>query len=258
MSWTRVTKANRCVLCGRPDWCTVGDFFYCCMRVQSPQPCKNGGWLHPIKGERKPLPPPPPRPVINCKELLTGWSRATKDEMLGLLGKNLGMTTQTLRALNCCWATPHHAWAFPMSDAYGNRVGIRLRSESGHKWSVAGSHQGLFIPDGKWDKMLVVTEGCTDCGAALDLGYWSVGRPSCSGGVTDLVNLVKRRGVRRVVIVSDNDTPGISGAKMLQNHLPVTSCIIVLPAKDLRLSVQLGATRDLIDSMINSAIWCAK
>ena len=260
MSWSRVTKSNPCSVCGKPDWCCVGDFTYNCMRVQSTQPCKNGGWLHPINGDRPRAvqSKPPPRPVINCKELLAVWSSATKEERLQRFSETIGMTTQSLRALNCCWASPHSAWAFPMTNAYGSRVGIRLRSESGAKWSVTGSHQGLFIPDGIWDKLLVVTEGPTDCCAALDLGYWSVGRPSCSGGVTDLCALVKRRGVRRCVLVADNDGPGVLGAKMLQAHLSCNSCIIVLPAKDVRAYKSLGGTRELLDSMINTSIWNGK
>ncbi len=148
MSWVRVTKSNPCSICSRPDWCTVGDFFYCCMRVQSAQPCKNGGWLHPISNtQKRDIPRPAPRPVINSKQLIEDWSRATREEWLERFSKQIGMTTQSLLALNCCWASPHSAWAFPMFQGNGQCVGIRLRSLSGAKWSVPGSHSGLFIPD---------------------------------------------------------------------------------------------------------------
>jgi len=168
------------------------------------------------------------------------------------------MTTQSLLALNCCWASPHKAWAFAMRDGYGNMVGIRLRTESGKKFAVPGSHQGLFIPKDKWDKMLMLTEGPTDCAAAIDLGYWAIGRPSCSGGVSEVITFVKQRKVRRAVIVSDNDSPGVLGAAELQRRLPCSSCILVLPAKDVRAFVGLGGTKALMDSMIGSAIWNGK
>ena len=226
------------------------------MRVQSDHPCKNGGWLHPISNtQKRDIPRPAPRPVINSRQLIEDWSRATKEEWLERFSKQIGMTTQSLLALNCCWASPYKAWAFPMFQGDGQCVGIRLRSLSGSKWSVPGSHQGLFIPKDKWDKMLVVTEGPTDCAAALDLGYWACGRPSCSGGVTDLCELIKRRGVRRCVIISDNDSPGILGAKMLSQYIGIQHCLLILPAKDVRKFVQLGGTRGLIEDMINKIVW---
>lgn len=256
MSWVRVSKSNRCTICNRPDWCTVGDFFHCCMRVQSDHPCKNGGWLHPINGERKrAIPTPAPRPVINCKRLIQEWTTQTRSEWLQAFGKQIGMTEQALRTLNCCWSTPHHAWAFPMFNGYGNMVGIRLRAQSGKKFSVTGSHQGLFIPKDGWDQMLMLTEGPTDCAAAIDLGYWAIGRPSCSGGANEVITFVKQRKVRRAVIVSDNDSPGVLGSAELQRRLPCSSCILVLPAKDVRAFVGLGGTKGLMDSMIGAAIW---
>ena len=259
MSWVRVTKSNPCSICSRPDWCTVGDFFHCCMRVQSDHPCKNGGWLHPISNtQKRDIPRPAPRPVINSKQLIEDWSRATREEWLERFSLQIGMTTQSLLALNCCWASPHKAWAFAMRDGYGNMVGIRLRTESGKKFAVPGSHQGLFIPKDKWDKMLMLTEGPTDCAAAIDLGYWAIGRPSCSGGVSEVITFVKQRKVRRAVIVSDNDSPGVLGAAELQRRLPCSSCILVLPAKDVRAFVGLGGTKALMDSMIGSAIWNGK
>jgi hypothetical protein len=125
-----------------------------------------------------------------------------------------------------------------MFNGYGNMVGIRLRAQSGKKFSVTGSHQGLFIPKDGWDQMLMLTEGPTDCAAAIDLGYWAIGRPSCSGGANEVITFVKQRKVRRAVIVSDNDSPGVLGS-----------------AKDVRAFVGLGGTKGLMDSMIGAAIW---
>jgi len=106
---------------------------------------------------------------------------------------------------------------------------------------------------------LVIVEGPTDCAAGLDLGLLNIiGRPSCSGGAEQIREFIRRTKFRRVVIVADNDSPGILGAKMLQEHLPCSSCILILPAKDLRAFVGFGGTKELMDSMIGAAIWNGK
>lgn len=173
-------------------------------------------------------------------------------------GTKLGMTEQTLKSLNCCWSSPHSAWAFPMSDGYGNWVGIRLRAESGKKWAVPGSHQGVFLPRVNPERMALIAEGPTDTCAGLQLGFYTIGRPSCSGGVGELRTAIARNRVTRAVICADNDGPGVIGAKLLQTHLNCSSCIIVLPCKDLRQFVKLGGTKELIDSMVATAIWNGK
>jgi hypothetical protein len=193
--------------------------------------------------------------MINSRQLIEDWSRATKEEWLQRFSKQIGMTEQSLMALNCCWASPHSAWAFPMRDSNFKMVGIRLRSESGAKWSVRGSHQGIFTPPRIDAKEILVLEGATDTAAALTLGYVGVGRPSCSGGILEIKTLVTRLGIRRVVIVCDNDKPGIDGAIGLQRHLTVPSCLVTLPCKDLRAYLSLGGTKALLDSMINSCVW---
>ena len=38
------------------------------------------------------------------------------------------------------------AWTFPMCDSSGGIIGIRLRTTTGFKFSVAGSRQSLFMP----------------------------------------------------------------------------------------------------------------
>jgi len=101
---------------------------------------------------------------------------------------------------------------------------------------------------------MLVVEGPTDLCAALSLGYYAIGRPSCSGGVPHIVDHVKRSRVKEVVIVADNDDPGIRGAKDLQRWLTVPSCLMVLPCKDLREFVKFG-DKSTIDSMINQLVW---
>lgn len=46
--WNRVSRQSPCPICSKPDWCTVstGGLVACCMRVESQQRLRNGGWLH--------------------------------------------------------------------------------------------------------------------------------------------------------------------------------------------------------------------
>lgn len=43
---SRVTRKKPCPICGKPDWCGIGQGFVVCMRIQSTRPTSNRGWLH--------------------------------------------------------------------------------------------------------------------------------------------------------------------------------------------------------------------
>jgi 5S rRNA maturation endonuclease (ribonuclease M5) len=142
-----------------------------------------------------------------------------------------------------------------MRDGDENMVGIRLRSANGDKWAVKGSHSGCFIPMARPDNLVLVVEGPTDTAAGLDLGFYTVGRPSCSGGGPQLKRLFQRLHTRRVAIIADNDEPGIRGAQTLCDVLPIPSTIVVLPCKDLRQFKALGGTKEMLNSRIEQSIW---
>ena len=212
MSFTRVSKANPCPVCKKPDWCRVfGDGWVECMRVQSDRPAKSGGFMH-RPGEsganHSHLRPPPKwqPPTINATKLMREWLAATPATALEDFAATLGVSTPSLVAVGAAWAAPHSAWAFPMCDGYGNVVGIRLRNERG-KFAVRGSRQGIFLctcgltaPDdtaqpagigrlsaaatanGSQSRTLFVCEGPTDTAAAVELGFFAVGRPNCCCG----------------------------------------------------------------------------
>jgi DNA primase len=142
-------------------------------------------------------------------------------------------------------------------------LGIRLRRPSGFKFSVKGGREGLFIPSGSGGvgpgQPLLVCEGPTDTAALLDLGFEGVvGRPSCTGGVRLLTELVKRRQRPEVVIVADGDEPGRRGAahlaSVLLGYAPAVR-VISPPAgvKDARAWRQSGCTREEVDRAIRAA-----
>lgn len=273
--WLRVSKRRRCEICKRPDWCTYTATVACCMRTPSPRQARNGGWLHWLADTPQPQPmalpapySPPDGQPVDWAGLLASWTTTTVADRLAAHAADLGVSIWSLRRLGIAWAAPHRAWAFPMRNPDGTVCGIRLRAESGKKWAVTGSHQGLFIPDkgqiGDQVDQVLVCEGPTDTAAMLDLGFVAIGRPSCSGSVEALAGLLRRR---NVVIVSDRDEgklrpdgtvffPGQEGSDRLAAAL-VGGCLSVriirpLRGKDAREWVRSGATTDVVRTVIRN------
>jgi len=240
------------------------------MRTQSPRtvPFKGGeiGYAHPHPDpkKRKTYSQKAPRrpPQINARRLLQEWHRTYHAEQtrLPILASELGVTVNSLIYLECQAAGGwNRAWGFPMKDGFGNYIGIRIRNEWGKKWAVTGSQAGIFIPKVSLNSLrhetrMFVVEGPTDTAAGVDMGLFVVGRPSCSGGVTHVCNFARNKRVTQVVLIADNDEPGIRGAKDLQRWLKVPSCVLTLPCKDLREFIKIG-DRSTIDSMVEQLAW---
>lgn len=253
--WIRVTRQNKCPVCEHPDWCTIGEKWICCMRVQSDHPSKNGGWFHPL-GEG--FHPPKPTlteetPHINATKLMQEFRLNTSRASVEALSGHLEVSFDSLNSLGVAWAEPYRAWAFPMRDDYGNTIGIRLRNDQGKKWAVRGSRAGLFFADGPICGEVYILEGPTDTAAALTIGLQAIGRPSCQG--QEALICARLRSARRVVIVADNDDPGVIGAQRLQGMLKVPSIIWCPPGKDMRDFIRNGGRRELLDALLRSMRW---
>ena len=102
---------------------------------------------------------------------------------------------------------------------------------------------------------LYVCEGPTDTAAAVELGLFAVGRPNCCCGGPEIRTYARRHSVRRVVLIADNDKPGLDGAKKVGGELRMPFAVYVPPAKDLREFVRLGGTRALIENTVKSTVW---
>ena len=268
--WLRVTKKHPCPVCGKHDWCgaTADGAFACCMRVKSDRPTRNGGWLYRLADSApRQVPhlhmPPPRAPLPRTTDwiaLLRRFERDTRTAEVERLAASLGVSPDSLRRLGIAWAAPHRAWAFPMCDAQHETVGVRLQAESGRKWAVRGSHNGLFWPEhlGSGGPLLLC-EGPTDVAALLDLGYDAIGRPSCAGAVEIVIEVVRVLNRCEVVIVADTDGPGIDGADRLAQALTEAGrrpkVIRPLQGKDARAWLQAGATRAVVDAVIAGALY---
>ncbi len=263
--WTRVNRANRCPVCNHDTWCCVtkDGAAALCMRAPSdyPKQLRSGetGWIHKLTDAPAVFVPlarkPAETPKLDCAPMLAKWQDKTKPEWVEEFADYLGVSALSLTQLGVCWAAEYRAWAFPMKDGGGSVVGIRLRDEKGGKFAVKGSKQGLFMPNTTPLATAYIVEGPTDCAAGLTLGLYTIGRPSCSGGVFELKAGIPRLGIKQLVVVSDNDGPGLAGARALTEVIPLPACVCTLPTKDLRGFVQSGGTAEVLNCITREMRW---
>jgi len=277
--WRRVSASERCPVCGKPDWCLVAGqpgFIEAaiCPRVESERRIGEAGFLHILRSSPVPWPrwrctlshavrlAQRPANVEELAALADRWRLPPDSPRLAALATGLGVTVESLARLGCGWNQDRRAWTFPMTDAIGRVVGIRLRLPGGKKLSVRGGHEGLFLPDGlQPGEQLLFCEGPTDCAALLELGFPAAGRPSCTGGTRHCIELVRRLKPQVVVVVADADEPGQRGAARLSGLLrlycrDVRTIMPPPPHKDVRDWKRAGATAVDIEQAITAAPVC--
>jgi hypothetical protein len=200
--------------------------------------------------------------VPNLGRLADHYRTGLDDGRLQQLANGLGLTRASLAALGVGWSANRCAYTFPMADASGQVVGIRLRGVDGSKWSVRGSRAGLHIPAAlrpfPGDRLLIA-EGPTDCAAMVDLGFpATVGRYSCLGDLRLLADLARRWQPGDIVVVADADEPGRRGADHLASILVrhVRTVRVIIPPggfKDVRDFLRAGGTRESLEASIAAA-----
>lgn len=249
MTWERVTHREPCKICGKPDWCTRSELGDCCMRVETDRPMHNGGWLHSVsKSERFPHTTRIPAKSVKSPETVLPLDASALDKMLdkwrGLgqehvrwFATQLGLRAKSLQMLGACAWEP--VLAIPMYDENGGTIGIRLRNKAGHKYAVRGGRQGIFVPYGAFGKMpinpCIICEGPTDAAAALEAGFFALGRASALGQEQMLRMMLRNLAIKEIVLCGDSDTAGEAGAKRLVATIGrMRVRRLRLPAKDLR------------------------
>lgn len=261
-TWLRVSRSQRCPVCGRGDWCLVArdGTAAICARIESRKRCGDAGYLHRLRDDefrperRRVSLPLPTEPVRDFAALADQYRAAVNHDDLRRLASRLGVAAVALADLGIGWDGA--AWTFPMRSSAGRIVGIRRRFDDGRKLSVKGGREGLFVPaPALLTDPLLICEGPTDTAAMLTLGLSAIGRPSCRGGVRECMALAPGHDL---VIVADHDQPGDQGARFLALALtPYASGVrIIRPPdeiKDARAWVQAGATRDDVLAAIDAA-----
>lgn len=263
----RVSRQRRCPVCEKPDWCLVAEdgSRAICARVASDRRAGEAGWLHvlgasvlpPLRSQRRSV-----AIEIGAGDFEALAAAAERFDDLdgprdcGELARELGVSLESLRRLRVGWNG--WAWTFPMVNARGATIGIRLRRPDGSKLAEKGSRQGLFIPlGGAGAEPLLITEGPTDLAAALDLGFDAIGRPSCAGGIELISSYLRLTGRRDVVVFADSDNAGRHGAQALAKSMALVARVRIsappVQFKDLRAWVRGGARREHVDGAIDAA-----
>jgi hypothetical protein len=160
-------------------------------------------------------------------EINTNWTdtaerckRRLTQVRLEALARQLKVTTKSLQDLDVDWSEDDHAYTFPERDGAGNIIGLLRRFRDGTKRVIKRSRRGLYLPRGWQDSFgpLYIPEGASDVAALLSHGLRAVGRPSCTGGVRYLCDLLIGT-ADEILVVGENDRkedgrwPGRDGAK---------------------------------------------
>jgi hypothetical protein len=173
------------------------------------------------------------------------------------LARSLGIVSGSLEQLRVGWCPRRQMETWPMLNADGVIIGIRLRcSVTKVKKSVKGSRGGLFYDPVSMASIehgarVWICEGASDTAAGLSLGLAAVGIPSTGCGGDLLAGLGHRVRPSEWVIVADGDGPGIEGAKRLRVDLALIAPVRIIhppePIKDLREWLGRGLSRQAIE-----------
>lgn len=231
MGWIRVSRLERCPVCGKPDWCqrTADGTAVHCMRVESAKPANGpmGGWIHRL-GDPMPCVTEQPKrtkPSIDWGLLAQSMFETGAEERY-YLSKSLGLKEAALVELQVGrgWddyrGVSYSSW--PERDAKGKVVGIVRRYRDGSKKTMRHSSHGLYYAAKWWERPgpVYLVEGGSCCAAALSFGGCVVGRPSNLGGV-DLLKalLVDGPRGRQIFVVGERD-------EKLDRKGGVTTCAV--------------------------------
>jgi len=177
----------------------------------------------------------------------TKYAKARTKDRLSALAKSLGVREPALIALGVGWSKKWQAYTFPERNFRGEVIGIATRKLNGKKKFILGGKRGLYLPEGweKHDGPVFLVEGASDTAVMVDNGISVIGRPSNTGGVSHLKELLKQER-REIIVVGENDKkpdgshPGLEGAQKVATKLATSlarSISLVIPSqgqKDIR------------------------
>lgn len=246
----RVTRSAPCAICKKPDFCCRLTRYHWCMRIASPRPHAKGGWLHARDASTQHLPLPPRRRKVSDEELRDRWTpiienaKKTAIDMLPALAVQLGVSSASLVLLDVGYSENlgggEPSWLFPERNSRGWIVGITRRllaptREGKGKFCVKNSHRGLtYCKDwSKYTGAIWLVEGASDVAAGLTADMCVVGRPSNTGGVDLLVQLLRPFRRRKIVVLGERDRKSSLHVQQVNpSHDPLcVGCALCWPGK---------------------------
>lgn len=234
--WVRVSHQHPCPICEKPDNCSVsrdGGAVWCGREANGSIRQNDGGqWLHILREReessarqrhdywQKPSTPWPSPIKPKAKPPSKDWGRISKEAFDDMAAKSarqalatkLGVSVDALCRLGVGWMPSQKCWTVPERDGDGNVIGINRRFDDGRKRRCDGCQIGLTFDPVGWlqsnieCRFVLLVEGASDVGALLSLGLSVVGRPSNTGGVELLSELLRAVPPdRQIVVIGEHD-----------------------------------------------------
>ncbi len=155
----RVNRERPCPICGRADWCLVRPDGSAAICPRTPDSAVKmvgeAGYLHvlsPTDRDRG-RPGGAVELRLHAPDDPERWGRRDRrcrrdadPAAVDRLARELGVSAGSLRRLGLGWSRADSAWSFPMLDADGRVVGLRLRSRAGHKFAIGGAATACSCP----------------------------------------------------------------------------------------------------------------
>ncbi len=236
--WIAVCRDRPCPICEKFDNCKVarnGSAVWCGRASEGSIEQNNGGQFLHILRDREDSPVWPRRtehrPKVSTKwpsgdikpeskPPTKNWGRIaqqafdhpTAEAARNTLAVMLGVAVDALCRLGVGWLPSQRCWTFPERDSAGSVIGISRRLSDGRKQRMAGSQSGLTFDPIGWMESLIepdfvlLVEGGSDTAALRSLGLAVVGRPSNTGGIELLAELLRDVSVdRTIVVIGEHD-----------------------------------------------------
>jgi hypothetical protein len=231
-----VNVAEPCPVCEGDRKCSLGaDGLILCGRSRGDVP----GFISLGEAERDPQwwiyrhasaagKPEAPAHVTDEARRAIDWGRVASALQANLtpslasgLGESLGLPSSVFEGLDVGYDSERECWTCPERDGTGTVVGINRRYRGGNKRMVKGGSRGLYYAR-DWassDGPILCPEGFSDTAALLAMDLAAVGRPSNTGGLEPLANLLSTvPDTRAIIVIGENDQkldgrwPGRDGA----------------------------------------------
>lgn len=276
--WVRVTRAEPCPICERPDYCTrtTDGAAVKCMRVESDKPVAKGGWLHKLAD---PLPEvPPPKKVkkqsdwtIECKRM---YEHERAHEKRQQVATQLHVTAVALDRLRVGigwdqWDGREFS-SWPARDDVGRCIGFIRRYSDGAKRTNRGGSTGVFYTH-NWYRFygpVLVVEGGSDVASCESWKLSSIGRASNTHGGQWIRNLIRKHAPKKaIIVIGERDAkplkrgtvascptncqgcsfcwPGLYGMRKVAGEVGGVGIMVPEPFKDMRDLLTKGGLVDL-------------
>lgn len=253
-----------CPICRKTDWCVISEhgFHAICGRTYSIRKIGQSGYLHPCNIDMNNIEPSSGNVKVSInwrglQDLYQNYYQNLNDVPQFILDLENEFGIQNLEDFNVGY--DGEALTIP---AYGNGqiVGMYRRFPDGSKRMANGSSLGLVDDLTPNPKGLIICEGFTDTIAVHKHAYplyRCIGRASCNTGKEYIGLLMNQINPDNVIIIADNDKPGLDGARELFEFLkhcpkefnlrvyrPIHGC------KDIRELIQLHGNQAFMNLLL--------